>query len=158
MNIYKYDTFLKVTYLDGRLMKIELTNDCDLIAFEALFHEIHYFEDQLGPGFKRIEKMTVENKIAMFVLGYKAWTKKTTGTELDYKVSKAESGMIKNFTFSLEYLRIFFTTDFWTKSKTITNYVKHYNDIQRLAAERSKDASGSAGTASTMAESLEKWF
>lgn len=157
LSTYKDKTgSIKLEYLSGELHSIEILTNCDLIAWDALRYEITYLETDLSSTFKKLRTNAVKEKIALFCEAYKAWSLHKTGTELAYKVSRADSGMVKNINVNQELLRVFFLTDFWTKEKTISNYVKHYNEIQRIAA--TKGAESGTGQFNKMGESLQKWF
>lgn len=147
---------VRVEYLNGELHNISPQTKCDKVTWEGIRHDIPFFETELPEYYKKMRTSPVKEKIALFCEGYKAWTLHKTGTELAYKVSKADAGMVKNITVNQELLRVFFLTPFWTKEKSISNYVKHYNEIQRIAATEATN--GSKDQPNKMAESLHKWF
>lgn len=157
LTTYKHNSAgIKCEYLNGQLYHIEIMSTCDKVAWDALRHDIAFLESDIPGDYKKVRTSAAKEKIALFCVGYKAWSLHKTNKELAYKVSRSDAGMIKNINITQDLLRVFFLTDFWTKEKSISNYVKHYNEIQRIAA--TKVAAGSENQPNEMGQSLQKWF
>lgn len=120
---------VEITFLDGELSNIKILTGGDFLAIES---EIGPHESNLRlETWKQKKTNSAKAKAAHWCKAYAAYTAQF-GDEIAYKVSGAEAGMLKNVEINQEYLFVFFTTDFWTKTKTIANYQKHYNEIRTI--------------------------
>lgn len=89
-------------------------------------------EAELMPDFP------VNLKIALWCELYSEFTKDTAGNALKYKTGSAEAGKLKLLAVTPEELRLilevyFKSTEWYTIPKSITNFVKKYNEIRALA-------------------------
>lgn len=139
MNSYKdNNSTIRLLYHKGELHQLEVLKKADTIDFDGLKHCITYFEDDLPSIFRPTKTNATKEKIALFCIGYKAWSLKSTGHQLEYKPTRADAGMLKNIELNENLLRTFLLNEFWTKEKTISNYVKHYNEIKRISVTKVK--------------------
>lgn len=77
--------------------------------------------------FKKNTEKTAD-KIGQFCSMYEKFT------GIKYKISRAEIGMIKNVKVDERLLLAYFQSeDWWAKVKSVTNYVKNYNEIRAVA-------------------------
>ncbi len=69
-----------------------------------------------------------------------------------YRVTKAEAKMLQSVEVTQELVQVFFTlNEWWSKIKSISVYVKYYNEIKRFA-------SGSTGKTQGGSDALAKAF
>ena len=153
---------LKIAYKNGRLLSIEILKPISQEQWERACEMIPMDEADLQ-RFQEIKRLTANEKIALWCEMWKEWTLSQASSELEpdevaYKVNSKEAGMVKGYEFSEDLIYSFFTHDFWTKEKTIANYIKHFNEIRFITARGGKRAgkgSGkSQGNGSTLGEAF----
>lgn len=151
---------LEVTYVDGQIYNVKVLTGGDFITISQ---KITVFESSLSLDLWKQKKVTpAKAKAAIWCKAYAAYTAQF-GPEVAYKISGAEAGMLKNVELNQELLFVFFTTEFWTKTKTIANYQKHYNELRTIALtgkdpnKRDGDRSGNKGNES-LAQALRERY
>ncbi|MCG9911864.1 MAG: hypothetical protein MH137_11235 [Flavobacteriales bacterium] len=101
-------------------------------AFRYLIERIPFFEKEVqssGLPLEAVSGKLTADKIALFCRMYKQYCL------VDYKISRAETGMIKGAEVTEPLLKVYFeTTEWWAKTKSVTNYYKNLNEIRRIAA------------------------
>lgn len=81
----------------------------------------------------KIENDTAHERIALFCKKYKQHI------SISYKVTKAETGKLRDLSIGIAELDILFEkyfqcNEWWAKNKGISNFVKHLNEVRILAA------------------------
>jgi len=124
-----------ITYQDGLVKSIILEpKEPEKIgdSFRYLVTHIPFRENDVSASGLPMEPVTgklTADKIALFCRMYKQYCL------LDYKISRAETGIIKGAEVTEQLLKVYFeNTDWWSKIKTVTNYYKNLNEIRRIAA------------------------
>ena len=84
------------------------------------------------------EEYPVNKKIALWCVHYGANHKDSLGAEVKYKTGAAEAGKLKGLAITPEELdrlfAVYFSSDEWyLKPKSISNFVKKFNEIRALA-------------------------
>lgn len=123
-----------VTYQDGRFKSIIFEpKEPEKIeqSFRYLIERIPFREDDIKTSGLPLEAMSgklTADKIALFCRMYKQYCL------IDYKISRAETGIIKGAEVTEPLLKVYFeTTEWWAKTKSVTNYFKNLNEIRRIA-------------------------
>lgn len=81
-----------------------------------------------------VKELATNEKIALFCNYFKM------ANGIQYRISKAEVGMIKNVEINDDLLERYFNSqEWWAKVKSVTNYVKNINQIRTLVAKTSTD-------------------
>lgn len=126
-----------LTYWNGNLTEVELVLIEPLTAqqFNHFIEHLPYLESVLlssGAGALKVEEineMASNDKIAMFCRYF------FDNMKVKYKVSAADAGKIKNVEVTDKLMEVYFKkTQWWSKTKSISNYVKHFNELRTLAA------------------------
>lgn len=139
-NIYKLTSaklggHFRICYEDGCLTSFEIHFKEPLNAsqFECFKARINYNEDNLD-GFENlgllVERETAANeKLAMFCRMYEKYV------GIKYKVTKSDSGKIKQVNPEEDLLQHYFTSDnFLFRGKhSVTNLVRYYNELRAEA-------------------------
>ncbi len=127
------------TYHDGVLISIlfKLQQPLTETQVKALFADIHYLESSLKQSMsaagviveaitpKRTTLTSTQDKIAMFCRYYKSHV------GLSYRVSRADSGMIKAVDVTEKLLTTYFTSEsvLFKNHYSIGNYTKFFNQL-----------------------------
>jgi len=151
---------VEIAYIEGQLHAVQVLVGGD---FNAVKDHISVFQASVDTNYWRAKKVNATKaKVALWCKAYAAYTAQQ-GEEVAYKVSGAEAGMLKNVEITQELLYIFFTTNFWTKTKTISNYQKHYNEIRQiqLTGQNPNQGNGNRGRKKgdqSLADALQKRY
>lgn len=145
-----------VTYMNGTLKAVEFVA-INSEEFELCKQIIPYEEKGLlALGDYEIKKIenTQNTKIRLWCKLYQDCF------DINYHVSKAEAGMIKNVEVSELLVNTFLdSTEWWAKRKTISDYVRNYNAIAAIAYKTGKQTNpGNSRQNGNNADSLGEAF
>lgn len=138
--LHKYKVILDkevfvLTFKAGTLASIEFETDISSGDTMPFFEAISSGrEDEIINRLRSIAKVrnikipAVNQKIALWCELYKM------NYGIDYKVTAADAGRVKNIEMSKDLIVSFFnSTEWYAKEKTISRYTSNYNDIKRKA-------------------------
>lgn len=137
-------TFGTLIYKVGVLVNIELDNS---VRNMQVLPELPINERDLpnsGLSYKPLKITSSMQKIALWCELYQLTY------SMPYKVTTAESGMVAKTEFTQELIVSFFnSTEWYANEKTITRYVRNYNDIVRIATGNKPKQSAGGSAAKT---------
>ena len=126
-----------VEFWGGHLRRVEIEELIDDDFLGVLrSDETAFLGEAKAKGYRvrRLPHSSRQEKIAIWCGVYK----KMYGQS--YRVTQAEAGMLGRVDVTRDLVLFFFSLSkknaWWADTKTISNYVKNYNEVRRLAEER----------------------
>lgn len=128
---------MHLEFWDGCLRRVEIekiTNDNFLEVLRSDETAFLGEANARGYGVRRLPNSSTQEKVAIWCAAYKEMYGRS------YKVTQVEAGMLKGVEVNRDLALFFFSLTkkdaWWADTKTISNYVKNYNEVRRLAEER----------------------